>query len=70
MNPNVVCSSTIKVKLELANNIARIFIDTYTQVCRFNDVDVSQKVISQVEYSENEKKLSFNHAGLSERNFK
>ena len=69
MNPNVVYSPKIKVDFELENDIKTIFVDTFKQVCRFNNTDVCKKVIRHVEYSEAEKKLSFNHAGLSEKSF-
>ena len=39
-------------------------------MCRFSNSDVCLRIIRQVEYSEAEKRLSFNNAGLSELNFK
>ena len=69
LNPNIVCSPRIDIKQGL-EDITEIFIDAYKQVCRFGNVDLCAKVIRHVEYSEAEKKLSFNHAGLSDKNFK
>ena len=50
--------------------IKQVFIDAYKQVCRFSNSDVCLKIIKQVEYSEADRRLSFNNAGLSELNFK
>ena len=50
--------------------IKQVLIDAYKQVCRFSNSDVCLQIIRQVEYSEADRRLSFNNAGLSELNFK